>query len=57
MNMQNEDLNKERRNVIIEDNRLQGSVLFAENNELIIVHNEQEYRLRITGNNKLILTK
>lgn len=31
--------------------------LMGGQNEIIIVHDGETYRLRITGNNKLILTK
>jgi hemin uptake protein HemP len=31
--------------------------LFGNSNELVILHDAEEYRLRITRNNKLILTK
>lgn len=31
--------------------------LFGRSNELVILHDGEEYRLRITRNNKLILTK
>jgi len=31
--------------------------LFGEQQELIILHAGEEYRLRITSNNKLIMTK
>lgn len=31
--------------------------LFGNQQEIIILHANEEYRLRITGNNKLILTK
>lgn len=31
--------------------------LFGEQQEIILMHAGAEYRLRITGNNKLILTK
>jgi hemin uptake protein HemP len=31
--------------------------LFGEDDEILIVHRGQEYRLRITKENKLILTK
>jgi hemin uptake protein HemP len=37
--------------------RLSSSVLFGTRNEIVIVHNDEEYRLRITSNGKLILTK
>jgi len=33
------------------------SELFDEHQEIIILHAGEEYRLRITSNNKLILTK
>lgn len=31
--------------------------LFGDQQEIIIQHDSEEYRLRITSNNKLILTK
>ena len=37
--------------------RIDASTLLAFSREIILVHNEQEYRLRITSNDKLILTK
>ena len=37
--------------------RVDASTLLASSREIILVHNEQEYRLRITSNDKLILTK
>lgn len=37
--------------------RLKSSELFRESNELIIEHQGQEYRLRLTRNDKLILNK
>jgi len=37
--------------------RIEASTLLASNREIILVHNQQEYRLRITSNDKLILTK
>jgi hemin uptake protein HemP len=36
---------------------ISSAALFAGGRELVIRHGEDEYRLRITGNNKLILTK
>ena len=41
----------------IESGRVASNELFAQNRELIIEHEGQEYRLRVTGNGKLILTK
>jgi hemin uptake protein HemP len=38
-------------------NRITTEQLFAGTNQVIIVHKGEEYRLRITSNDKLILTK
>lgn len=38
-------------------NRISSQQLFASQNEVIIEHNGEDYRLRITSNGKLILTK
>lgn len=37
--------------------RIEAADLFEGQNEVLIVHDEVEYRLRITSNRKLILTK
>jgi len=37
--------------------RIDASTILASSREIILVHNQQEYRLRITSNDKLILTK
>lgn len=37
--------------------RIHSKDLFGEARELIILHNEEQYHLRITRNRKLILTK
>ena len=37
--------------------RLSSSELFGETRELVIEHADEEYRLRITSQGKLILTK
>lgn len=37
--------------------RIESSVLFRGGNEIVIVHNGATYRLRLTSNDKLILTK
>jgi hemin uptake protein HemP len=39
------------------DNRLSSRDLFAAAREIIISHGEDTYRLRLTAQNKLILTK
>lgn len=40
-----------------EERRIQLQELMAQSNQVIIVHNGEDYRLRITRNGKLILTK
>lgn len=37
--------------------RIESNHLFGGSNEIVIVHQEEEYNLRITRNGKLILTK
>ncbi|MCQ8130927.1 hemin uptake protein HemP [Methylomonas rivi] len=37
--------------------RISSKQLFADRNEIVIEHQGDEYRLRITSNGKLILTK
>ena len=37
--------------------RIESQRLFQGNSEIVIVHHDQEYSLRITKNGKLILTK
>jgi hemin uptake protein HemP len=43
--------------VEVKDNRVASKALLVSCKELIIQHMGDDYRLRITGNNKLILTK
>ena len=38
-------------------NRIDSSDLFAAERDIIIAHGEEAYRLRLTSQNKLILTK
>lgn len=40
-----------------ERRRVGSNELFGTQNEIVIEHNNEEYRLRITSNDKLILTK
>lgn len=40
-----------------ERRRVSSRELFGAQNEILIEHNNDEYRLRITSSNKLILTK
>lgn len=45
------------REVVFENNKIESSRLLGQHTELTIFHNEQEYKLRLTKNDKLILTK
>jgi hemin uptake protein HemP len=45
------------RSVAVSGNRLDSRELFASEREIIIAHGEDNYRLRLTSQNKLILTK
>jgi hemin uptake protein HemP len=45
------------RSVVVTGNRLDSRELFAADREIIIAHGEDNYRLRLTSQNKLILTK
>ena len=38
-------------------NRIDSRELFAADREILIAHGEESYRLRLTSQNKLILTK
>ena len=46
-----------KRIITLVDDALQSSDLFAQGRELTIIHNSDVYKLRLTGNGKLILTK
>ena len=43
--------------LIMHGNRIDSRELFANEREIIITHGEDSYRLRLTSQNKLILTK
>jgi hemin uptake protein HemP len=45
------------RSIPLTDNRMQSRDLFVSSREIIISHGEETYRLRLTSQNKLILTK
>lgn len=45
------------RTVAVFDNHIDSRDLFAATREIIIGHGEHQYRLRLTAQNKLILTK
>ena len=46
-----------KRTIEIVNNAIKSTLLLDQQKELIIEHNDELYRLRITGNGKLILTK
>lgn len=45
------------RGMVLDNNKIESCSLFGQYTELTIIHNEQEYKLRLTKNDKLILTK
>ena len=45
------------RSITMNGNRVESRDLFATDREIIIVHGEETYRMRLTSQNKLILTK
>jgi hemin uptake protein HemP len=45
------------RNVVLRGNRFDSRDIFQSAREIIISHGEETYRLRLTAQNKLILTK
>lgn len=45
------------REVTIEGNQIKANQLLGDKTELTIVHKEEQYKLRLTKNDKLILTK
>ncbi len=47
----------DKRPVFILDNRIDSKELFSAAREVTIAHGEEIYRLRLTSQNKLILTK
>lgn len=48
---------QENNNINTGRRRISSEQLFATGNEIVIAHNGDDYRLRITSNGKLILTK
>jgi hemin uptake protein HemP len=45
------------RQIVISENHIDSRELFTGTREIIIAHGEDTYRLRLTAQNKLILTK
>ncbi len=41
----------------VKNRTIESAALFNSGKELCILHNDAEYKLRLTGNGKLILTK
>ena len=48
---------KHERSVVIANNRINSQTLFEGSREIAIAHGSEIYRLRVTAQNKLILTK
>jgi hemin uptake protein HemP len=48
---------KHERSVVIANNRIDSQALFESSREIVIAHGSEIYRLRVTAQNKLILTK
>ena len=48
---------KRERSVVIANNRIDSQALFEGGREIVIGHGSDIYRLRLTAQNKLILTK
>lgn len=46
-----------RRNLTLIDDKLQSDELFTNSREITIVHKGENYKLRLTGNDRLILNK
>jgi hemin uptake protein HemP len=52
------EINLQKQAVLMDKNsRIHSDVLFSQGNEIIIQHQGEHYRLRLTRNDKLILTK
>lgn len=45
------------RSIFVNGDRMDSKEMFADQRELLITHGEDTYRLRLTFQNKLILTK
>lgn len=57
MSNNNQTNEKNNRAIIIENNQVDSKALLSDKKELVITHNLEIYRLRLTANQKLILTK
>ncbi len=57
MSTQTAKSDKTVRSISVVDNRIESEQLFQCGKQLCILHNGFEYKLQLTGNGKLILTK
>ncbi|WP_084264581.1 hemin uptake protein HemP [Sneathiella glossodoripedis] len=57
MSTQTVDQNRSIRSVSVVNNQIDSKELFECTRQLCILHNGSEYKLQLTGNGKLILTK
>ena len=51
------NINAEKRTIEVNNSTIESDELFDQTKELAIHHKNEVYRLRLTGNDKLILTK
>jgi len=51
------NINAEKRTIEVNNSTIESDELFDQTKELVIHHKNEVYRLRLTGNDKLILTK
>jgi hemin uptake protein HemP len=51
------DIGKSSRSIELVENRIESRQLFGAVREITIAHGDEVYRLRVTSQNKLILTK
>ncbi len=57
MSTEQKKLNESVRSISVVDNRIESEEIFQSTRQLCILHNGSEYKLQVTGNGKLILTK
>lgn len=51
------DVSASHRSIAVRGNGIDSKELFSGNREIVIAHGAESYRLRLTSQNKLILTK
>ena len=57
MSTEQKKVNESVRSISVVDNRIESDEIFQSTRQLCILHNGSEYKLQVTGNGKLILTK